>query len=469
MSVTQPAGARSAAAVAAAASAPAAAASPAAVSHANPAEALFRGKVMLAPMVRAGTLPLRLLALHYGADTVYGEELVDLKVMKLARVANPQLGTVDFVLPGKPEPVVIFRTDPAKERGRLVFQLGSGSPDTAVAAAKVVAADVDGIDLNMGCPKRFSLQGGMGAALLQDSDRAAAIISALRRELPARVAVSCKIRLLEDTASTIALVRKLVAAGAQSVAVHLRQVTTDNKQPADWTQVRAIMAAVDVPIVANGSLFQHADIAKLRLAAGDSITAPRLGLMIARGALINCSIFRPVQEPLELVVRRFLRLCALGNNAFQNSKYTLQRMLQEGGAQASAELGKERTVNRLCQCKSLRDTVLLWCGGDADGRAHLGGNDAALGRDALLEALEGGRALAAQEAAEDGRVYTDEYILDGRNEMGHGVASAVVGAAAAAAVDCLPAEPDSSANADEGAEVGTQRAAKRAKCLGAGA
>lgn len=32
----------------------------------------YRGKVVLAPMVRSGELPSRLLALHYGADLVWG-------------------------------------------------------------------------------------------------------------------------------------------------------------------------------------------------------------------------------------------------------------------------------------------------------------------------------------------------------------------------------------------------------------
>ena len=33
----------------------------------------FRGKNILAPMVRIGVLPTRLLALQYGADIVYSE------------------------------------------------------------------------------------------------------------------------------------------------------------------------------------------------------------------------------------------------------------------------------------------------------------------------------------------------------------------------------------------------------------
>lgn len=35
----------------------------------------YRGKLVLAPMVRSGELPSRLLALHYGADLVWGSSL----------------------------------------------------------------------------------------------------------------------------------------------------------------------------------------------------------------------------------------------------------------------------------------------------------------------------------------------------------------------------------------------------------
>jgi tRNA-dihydrouridine synthase 2 len=35
----------------------------------------YRGKIVLAPMVRSGELPSRLLALHYGADLVWGAQI----------------------------------------------------------------------------------------------------------------------------------------------------------------------------------------------------------------------------------------------------------------------------------------------------------------------------------------------------------------------------------------------------------
>lgn len=48
----------------------------------------FGNKLILAPMVRVGTLPMRLLALEYGADIVYTEELIDWKFLKSVRRVN---------------------------------------------------------------------------------------------------------------------------------------------------------------------------------------------------------------------------------------------------------------------------------------------------------------------------------------------------------------------------------------------
>lgn len=48
----------------------------------------YRDKLILAPMVRVCTLPMRLLALKYGADIVYSEELIDWKLLKTTRRIN---------------------------------------------------------------------------------------------------------------------------------------------------------------------------------------------------------------------------------------------------------------------------------------------------------------------------------------------------------------------------------------------
>lgn len=56
----------------------------------------YRNKVVLAPMVRSGELPTRLLALHYGADLVWGPETVDRALIGTTRRFNLTTSTVDF-------------------------------------------------------------------------------------------------------------------------------------------------------------------------------------------------------------------------------------------------------------------------------------------------------------------------------------------------------------------------------------
>lgn len=51
----------------------------------------YNDRVILAPMVRINTLPMRLLALDYGADIVYTEELIDHRLIRCFRKINGNL------------------------------------------------------------------------------------------------------------------------------------------------------------------------------------------------------------------------------------------------------------------------------------------------------------------------------------------------------------------------------------------
>ena len=133
------------------------------------ARRLFADTACLAPMVRAGSLPMRLLSLEMGADTVYSPEIIAFKVPKLERRENAATGCVEYWRSGGG---VEFSTHP-DEAGRLVFQMGTPSAAVAVKAAEAIERDVDAFDLNMGCPKSFSVKGGMGAALLRKPEVAA--------------------------------------------------------------------------------------------------------------------------------------------------------------------------------------------------------------------------------------------------------------------------------------------------------
>lgn len=87
----------------------------------------------------------------------------------------------------------------------------------------------------MGCPKKFSVSGGMGSALLSDVKRACDIIFTLRRNLSKPV--SAKIRLLDpdDPKPTFDFVRSLINAGANAITIHGRIVGDESHTTARWT------------------------------------------------------------------------------------------------------------------------------------------------------------------------------------------------------------------------------------------
>jgi tRNA-dihydrouridine synthase 2 len=102
----------------------------------------------------------------------------------------------------------------------VIFQIGSSDPELAVQAARVVAQDVSGIDLNCGCPKPFSTHAGMGAALLSTPDLLLSIIRALIAAIP--LPISAKIRLLPTRAETSHLAARILRTGVRNLTVHCR-------------------------------------------------------------------------------------------------------------------------------------------------------------------------------------------------------------------------------------------------------
>ncbi|OAA62608.1 tRNA-dihydrouridine synthase [Niveomyces insectorum RCEF 264] len=227
----------------------------------------YRGKVVLAPMVRSGELPSRLLALQYGADLVWGPETIDKSMIGTTRRVNERTGCIEWsrmpsnsgVYGPTTKASIIYRVHPQLEGRRLVYQMGTCDPDRAVQAARLVAADVAGIDVNAGCPKPFSTDGGMGAALLKTPDRLCAILEALVAHIvPAfGIGISVKIRLLRDPADTEALVRRLVRTGIVGLTVHCRTAPMRPRERAIRAQlplVAGICREAGVACLMNGDV-----------------------------------------------------------------------------------------------------------------------------------------------------------------------------------------------------------------------
>ncbi|GAX16859.1 tRNA-dihydrouridine synthase 2 [Fistulifera solaris] len=359
------------------------------------ANRLYRGEA-LAPMVRASTTPLRILALHYGADFVYTEELVDRSLIESTRFVNEEMGTVDYnkdlakfsekkrkqILNGDVPPLLL-RIDPKVERGKLVCQIGSGEPELASEAALKVYQDVDAIDINMGCPKKFSVSGGMGSALLSDKKRACAVVRAVCDVMhPKGLPVSAKIRLLSDVDSTIDFLSGLIEAGANAVAVHGRQRHDIPENPADWDSLRKVVIAFKqkypyIPILVNGDFYTRDEFDEFRRTTGAD------GVLLARPALYNTSIFRKpektdsqatqefgYQSILLLdktkVVLDYLREVVRYGVHYKNTKYVVCEFMSNRRAPVprtpylSQVYSGGQTVAKVCNCHSMDAICKLW-------------------------------------------------------------------------------------------------------------
>lgn len=293
----------------------------------------FRGLEVLAPMVRAGTLPLRLECLRYGADLVWGEEIIDRKLIGAVRKTNEAFGLVDFVSPR--EELAVFSTC-AEERERVIFQLGTASGPLAAEAAQVVCNDVRGIDVNMGCPKSFSVKGGMGAALLDRPEVVEDILKTLRRTLPSRCSLTCKIRMLPTTAKTRDFMQVCQRSGAEAITVHMRLRDERPVEPAHWDEIVKLWDAASVPVIANGDFFTRRQIDEFWKLSSSTLKEGEVGpasVMIARGAMWNPSIFcrQGVEPPsFEEVVRSYTQRAIQTNATYQNTKWVLSQMLAGG-------------------------------------------------------------------------------------------------------------------------------------------
>ncbi|XP_056665966.1 tRNA-dihydrouridine(20) synthase [NAD(P)+]-like isoform X2 [Monodelphis domestica] len=266
----------------------------------------YQGKVILAPMVRVGTLPMRLLALDYGADIVYCEELIDIKMLQCKRVVNEVLDTIDFVAPNER---IIFRTC-ERERNKVVFQMGSADAERALAVAKLVENDVAGIDVNMGCPKEYSTK----------------ILSTLVKGICKPV--TCKIRILPSLEDTLNLVKRIERTGVAAIAVHGRKKEERPQHPVHCDIIKAIAEAVSIPIIANGGSHDHIKVYS-DLDAFRQVTSAS-SVMVARAAMWNPSIFRKEGlQPLEKIMQEYIKYAVRYDNHYTNTKYCLCQMLRE--------------------------------------------------------------------------------------------------------------------------------------------
>lgn len=164
-------------------------------------------------------------------------------------------------------------------RGQL---LGSDPACLADNAGRLAELGPTGIDLNFGCPAKAVNRHRGGAVLLDEPELIAAIVSSVRRAVPAHLPVSAKMRLgYMDDGRMLECAHAMVDSGATELVVHARTKAHGYRPPAYWERIREIKEAVAVPVIANGEIWTVADARRCREVSGCD------ALMLGRGMVAN--------------------------------------------------------------------------------------------------------------------------------------------------------------------------------------
>ncbi|QPF75291.1 tRNA dihydrouridine synthase DusB [Roseateles sp. DAIF2] len=196
-------------------------------------------RLFVAPMAGVTDRPFRQLCKRLGAGYAVSEMVTSRKdlwnSLKTSRRANHEGETA-------PIAVQIAGTEAAMMAEATAYNIERG--------AQI-------IDINMGCPAKKVCNKWAGSALMQDEPLALAIVAAVvEAARPYKVPVTLKMRTGWCAAekNAVALARGAQELGIAMVTVHGRTREQGYKGQAEYDTIRAVKAALSIPVVANGDI-----------------------------------------------------------------------------------------------------------------------------------------------------------------------------------------------------------------------
>jgi len=170
-------------------------------------------------------------------------------------------------------------------------QLYGTDPVYVGKATEILCAEygVAHVDLNFGCPvPKVTRKGGGGALPWKRGLLAEILEHSVKAAEPYGVPVTMKTRKGIDEAHLTYLDAGRIAqeSGAAAIALHGRTVSQAYSGVADWDAIGELAAAVDIPVLGNGDVWEAADALRMVEETGAA------GVVVGRGCLGRPWLFR---------------------------------------------------------------------------------------------------------------------------------------------------------------------------------
>jgi tRNA-dihydrouridine synthase B len=179
----------------------------------------------------------------------------------------------------------------ASDERPLAVQIFGSEPEVMAEAARMVEdAGADLVDVNFGCPVKKVTKTGAGATLLEDPERASAIVSAVADSVSVPVTVKMRRGLENGSRACLELGPRLVDAGAESLTLHPRSARQMYTGEADHSLTAELVSRVDVPVIASG------DVTSRARAQAILVTTGAAAVMVGRAAQGNPWALREIIE-----------------------------------------------------------------------------------------------------------------------------------------------------------------------------
>jgi tRNA-dihydrouridine synthase B len=229
-------------------------------------------RLVLAPMAGVSVQAFRRQGRRYGAGLVCSE------MVSCAGLEHRNERTLGYLRVGRDE-------------HPLAIQIFGSEPGVMAEAARmVVAAGADIVDINFGCPVRKVTKTGAGATLLEDPDRACAIVGAVASAVDVPVSVKMRRGLEDGSRACLAVGPQLVEAGAATLTLHPRSAKQMYTGTADHALTAELVELVDVPVIASGDVTSHARAHSVLATTGAA------AVMVGRGAQGNPWALREIVD-----------------------------------------------------------------------------------------------------------------------------------------------------------------------------